>query len=369
MNKFLSFIVFFICWGCGETSLNEEAKIKVDLDERSSVSIDDLFSKIEIIPLETKTISLIKEVSKVVYYGGKFFVLDYLLSQLLIFDEKGKFINKISNKGSGPNEYANISDFTIDKAIGEIILLSPVDNSLYFYSLNAEFKRRKRLVESAGGAYKSMYLMNKDTLVLWSLDFEHRLKYYSFSKDSVIYQTFPEEKKDIFCPYEFQMEGYLCRSLSNKVYRLSSFPIEVYYEWDFGEYNNNLSLVKYPGPGSLSGVRKYAQDVYSSEIVNYVLILHGHNSLYKYCQVVRKNKHLNVFYNNVKGESVIFEKTKEGVSFYPVYWTEDWMIGTNQILKLEDLFPPAFEDASLSRQLNSIREEDNPVLIKYAFKK
>ncbi|MEA4918102.1 MAG: 6-bladed beta-propeller [Proteiniphilum sp.] len=52
----------------------EKGGIKVGLDDKQKVSLFDIFSKIEIIPLETNDLSLIKTISKIIISNDTLYI-------------------------------------------------------------------------------------------------------------------------------------------------------------------------------------------------------------------------------------------------------------------------------------------------------
>ncbi|HEX3009947.1 MAG TPA: 6-bladed beta-propeller, partial [Bacteroidales bacterium] len=74
-----------------------------------------MFSKIEMIPLETSPNCLIKSIDKKVFFRGRYYLMDRYELSVLVFDEKGKFCFKIKNVGEGPGEYTMLHDFGINR--------------------------------------------------------------------------------------------------------------------------------------------------------------------------------------------------------------------------------------------------------------
>ncbi|MPM77335.1 hypothetical protein SDC9_124338 [bioreactor metagenome] len=115
----------------------------------------------------------------------------------------------------------------------------------------------------------------------------------------------------------------------------------------------------------------FSKKVFSSEVVNYIFVLHGGNLLYNYTQIYRKNKPVNIFYNKISKTTMVFEKTTEGVIIFPIYWTDEYAAGL--IPESENSLNSALPDAILDEQNKTIKQHinefDNPILIKYYFKK
>ena len=78
----------------------------VNIDKNNVVSIYDIFSKMEIIPLEmTEESALGYPLRKILVNDGNYYVLDYTQNTIFKFDSCGKYLDKINKLGSAPEEY------------------------------------------------------------------------------------------------------------------------------------------------------------------------------------------------------------------------------------------------------------------------
>lgn len=342
--------------------------ITANLERRDNVSTKELFSDIQVIPLETTPESLIRDITQIKFFEGRYYIHDYRRSQIFVFDREGRFQFALNEKGDGPGQYLNLSDFAIDTARRNLVVLCAVSNALFFYDLGGKFIEKKRLPDIAG-AYSSLQFQNKDTIAFFTYDYDNRLKFYSLSKDKIIDEYFHEEKKDIFCKDVFPFPHSLCRSLTNTIYSLSKTTLTELYHWDFGNLNNDIEKLEFPSGWNQQEKIQYAKDAYSSKSVNYVIEFHGQNSRYRYAMVVRRNKYIQLFYDGKKQSLLQFERTKEGLQLYPIYFGEDFILCTPEGgLPLDDIFPEKLRNEEQRRIIQSHSEEENPILIKYVFK-
>ena len=90
--------------------------ITVNLDERDEISTKDLFSEIQLIPLETTPESLIRNITQIKFFEDRYYIHDYSRSQIFVFDREGHFQFALNEKGNGPGEYLNLTDFAIRPA-------------------------------------------------------------------------------------------------------------------------------------------------------------------------------------------------------------------------------------------------------------
>ena len=103
---------------------------------------------------------------------------------------------------------------------------------------------------------------------------------------------------------------------------------------------------------------QYVKDAYSSKSVNYVIDSQGQNSRYRYAMVVRKNKYIHLFYNREKHDLLQFERTKEGLQLYPIYFGEDFILCTPEGgLPLNDLFPEKLRKMKSNQNTSSFHPQ------------
>src|SRR5574344_1311786 len=97
---------------------------------------DYIIDNIHAIPLETNSEFLIGEISSVLFTDTTIFIRDKKTDYLTCFNRKGKALFKISNKGSGPNEYRSITDVYIDDWTKTINIYDNIGGKIVSYSLS-----------------------------------------------------------------------------------------------------------------------------------------------------------------------------------------------------------------------------------------
>lgn len=350
---------------------NEDNIFSVDLNKITEVPFINIFSNIEIIPLETNENSLIMDVSKVIYFNNKYFVLDRKNWTIFIFDNIGNFCSKISNKGSGPNQYINIDDFEIYKKNNSIVLLSAFNKTLYEYDLDGNFITKNEL-PNLSRSYKSFNFINNDTLVFFTFDQKNRIKFISKTENSIIRETFPEKDNMLnnFSRYEFPFENYFIRSADNTVYIITQdCQLIESHTWDFGKLNNSSIQITAMEKVSLNDSQMYGSKIWNSEVINYIFATQSKTPNFFYTQIWRKNKLVNIFYNPTTKKEYVFEKTAEGARFFPLFWRENYVIGIHieELGSLDETIPNTILDEKNIKIKEQLDEYDNPVLIKYYF--
>ena len=212
--------------------------LKVEL-KPNTPSVHDLFSRIEVVPLEDHNDScLVMRLSKVLPYKDNIYVLDRKIPACYEFDRNGNFIRPIGRTGNGPGEYIYADDCLIDEARQEIVLMECF-GFLYVYDMTGKFLRKVRMQDLM--ACHSFALTSDGKYALWNgastkdqsaiglFDFDgnlvkgcwHQPKQFNWMLMSVF--------------YNHAGNAYFSTGYSPVVYEVSADTLQAVYQWDFGE--------------------------------------------------------------------------------------------------------------------------------------
>lgn len=161
---------------------------------------------------------------------------------------------------------------------------------------------------------------------------------------------------------------YYHESMTNKVYHIVSDGYQTAYEWDLGvEIVNPKRLVASSKKSINEDLMALGEDFREGRIPfcfdrQFQTDKYYYTSL-RFGLAVRKS----LFYNKLTGESLLFEKTKEGVKVKVdlLFVTNEYAIGTllyEQKDALRNIVSP--EDAEL---LDRMKDDDNVWLVKFVF--
>ncbi len=104
-----------ILYACSNDSNNDKNVLIPEFDFNYEM-VDDVESLFQSKPkytyLETDSVALVGRIGKIIKRNGYFFILSGM-TEILQFDEKGRFISKLSRLGQGPEEYSMITDIDI----------------------------------------------------------------------------------------------------------------------------------------------------------------------------------------------------------------------------------------------------------------
>ena len=373
-------IIIVIIWGmllmtsCNQQIINRDSTVcKIDLKKTISPSFYDYFSRVEIIPLETSENSLIKYVGERIYHDSKYYILDTPQKKILVFDENGNFLYDINKHGNGPGEYTELYSFYFNPFTGDLDLLSPMGGILRYDSLGQNFKEKIPHPLTVPAVHQFIAL-DKDTYLLFSDSREgNKMVVYNIVQRKIISELYDLPKFLLFNTFYHHTYSpfYVCEG---KVHFVQSYNGDVFtfennslipkYHWDFGEQNFEISDLK---DEPMEYYFKYARTV-GAKYAN-IFVSYGENSRYYITDFAYDNKYWTLIYDKQSKEPVVFNAFKEGHECIPSFVDESgvYLIGADpnyglNIQNAEDL------DADTRKVFDSIKDDDNPVVIKYVFK-
>jgi len=367
MLRYLLFSISLIVCSCGTKNLDKEARnIEVNLENLTPFKSSQLFSSVEITPLETTKESLLTRIDKLIPYKELYYLLDQDQGQITIFNKAGKYVKKIAREGQGPGEYGKLSDMVLDQMTEQLELLSP-DGKVNVYSLDGEWIEDYTIPD-----LRSVHLMeiiNQDLRTVYSKDsrLEHNLAYYSKSKNELVFKThtntsiFEENAITLSrSPFKKADNSILfCTPFTNEIYILAPEGMKLLSTWNFGKYNPNFK--------QLNGIDEPAHEVFIEKFLEEI-----GSSFVSFSNYV-ENKDLIFFQLPFKKGPGTFVIAKEKMNIIPLqlFPYEAVHLLDNEILAVSD---PDFlrlylrDDPFISAQIGSIayiNKDDNPVILRF----
>jgi hypothetical protein len=117
---------------------NEHCHI-IDIDQidyEKSLALSSLFNGVKTVILESTDKSIVGRINSLQTHKDMIIILDKVVSKaVFVFDKSGNFMHRIGNRGRGPGEYAEVSDFTIDSKNEIIYVLDNRSQSINVYNL------------------------------------------------------------------------------------------------------------------------------------------------------------------------------------------------------------------------------------------
>lgn len=145
-NSLFVFALLALFCSCRQSPIERDCLFDMTKAADHAVFLSEITTGVQIIPLETNSQSLIKNIQKIVKKKGKYYIND-ANARLMIFDKDGKYIRSISGIGGGPGEYISIQDFDVDPS-RNIIVLADL-GKIHIYTLDGAYQYTFRIDHGA----------------------------------------------------------------------------------------------------------------------------------------------------------------------------------------------------------------------------
>ena len=380
---YLLLLTWILAACSSQTKETGDNVLKATLKE-TEVSLKDLFSRIEVIPLETNDTALMDHVHRIRKVNNKYYILNedypgFTYINILVYDAEGNFLHTIGKKGQGPEEYPwLIYDMDIDAEKDLVYMMSP-SGMLYLYRTDGSFVRKMNMPE--GLIYHGMQFLNSNQILSWAggTDIDNDAMCVLDADSAKLIKGLWRDHNDpnwdiIEFTYAYQDKIYFTPSIDRQVYEVTSDSLRIAYEWDFGEDNYDASSVR----SRLEGLTIAEKDEKWNEMrktggVPYTLLKQGQTNKYYFTNVLgilgeRDDKgyaknYFSLFYEKATGRSFYFKKTTEGLAIRPNMITEEALY---QLIPTEDLelLLPVLDETEKAKVMKRV-EDDNPCLVKF----
>ena len=380
LSRFLLLMgLFFFVISCDnskQSSKNRGEIFKVDLRKKVN-PFEEIFSKAEIIPLETTDNSLVVYIGKIYSWKDKFFVYDYMAQKLLVFAQDGRFQYRIGKHGQGAGEYLSMYDCFVDTIKNEALFMS-VYGHINVYDLEGNFK--EKLVLPGRPNYYSVIPLTDGVIATWShmrlREGDGILVYDRNSGDTINSYWSDNPDFDAICGepfYRYDNKSYFSVSLRQQVYEIRADGMYPVYYWDFGKDNIRDSRLDYYSEIEAENGKNriILYDIGSNELP-YIMMNQSQNKDYCYVPLRRKigtrPPITHVFYNKKEEKGYVFDFLTEGYSMHhPLYFGDEYLI-TDIVYEDREKFKSILTEEEY-RKLENMLEDDNPCLLKLYFKK
>ena len=380
---YLLLLTWILAACSSQTKETKNNVLKASLKE-TEVSLKDLFSRIEVIPLETNDTALMDHVHRIRKVNNKYYILNedypgFTYINILVYDAEGNFLHTIGKKGQGPEEYPwLIYDMDIDAEKDLVYMMSP-SGMLYLFRTDGSFVRKMNMPE--GLIYHGLQFLNSNQLLSWAggTDIDNDAMCVLDADSAKLIKGLWRDHNDpnwdiIEFTYAYQDKIYFTPSIDRQVYEVTSDSLRIAYEWDFGEDNYDASSVR----SRLEGLTIVEKDEKWNEMrktggVPYTLLKQGQTNKYYFTNVLgilgeRDDKgyaknYFSLFYEKATGRSFYFKKTTEGLAIRPDMTTEEALY---QLIPTEDLelLLPVLDETEKAKVMKRV-EDDNPCLVKF----
>ncbi|MDR2424199.1 MAG: 6-bladed beta-propeller [Prevotellaceae bacterium] len=238
MKKIINFILI-ICFAvsCQTKEQKSDNGEIIDAKQTGSEkhSIANIVDSYYIIALETNKQCLIKNIDKICFDKDRIFVMDRGgNNKILIFNKTGEFIGTAGGVGYGPGEYAELSDFCIDRKSREIFLLCQ-RNKIMRYDYTGQFLESYSLdffADKMEYSNQHFYFTGyqPDFFNLIVTDNHFKIKHKDFPN-----ADFGKNHRILVHPLNVaDSKIQYMRFMDNKIYSVSENKVNCEYAFDFG---------------------------------------------------------------------------------------------------------------------------------------
>ena len=381
MNHTFSFLcILLILFGCKGNKYQLEEGIPtfpVHIEERQNVSVSDLFSDIEVIPLESRKESLIAWGIPQIY-KNQIYVLEERQNMVLCFDQQGKWLFNIHNRGRAYNEYQNLQSIAFDP-FNNCLLLHEFWGPIHQYDLQGQFLNKfhcKDLVST-----HKINAINRDTLVLYDLHHSPKLHFYSRKNNKILKSLWDEHTLLASSPNFYFYHDTLCFFSScygNTTYHLNDTRLTPAYQWDFGKYNYNASFLT-PPDISEKEWQGQAEIKWRQQNCPYNFVDGHENDRFIY-RLLSLNyeanfnqnipaKQMHLFYNKQDHTYFLFNDFTEHICFGNVItMDEEYLYVQMNRYTQEAILESRILSQSEQQKLSNLKSDDNYAILKFKFK-
>ena len=113
--------------------------ITIDLEHAEELAYRELIDSIRYISLGDEC-GVMGNIANIITYKGRFYIQEEQFDRVFIYDDTGRCLKKIDNKGRGPGEYLRIESIDINTEKEELMLVDGMSDKLFFYDLGGNFK-------------------------------------------------------------------------------------------------------------------------------------------------------------------------------------------------------------------------------------
>jgi len=113
-----------------------EAQYLIEINNPANIVLEDFIVDVDTIRLELSDASVMHEIKNIHIMGDRYYISTWDHATVYIFDSRGKYINKIMDKGNGPTEYISITSFEVDRVNTRVVLADNFSRRIFVYDEN-----------------------------------------------------------------------------------------------------------------------------------------------------------------------------------------------------------------------------------------
>ncbi len=341
-----------------------------------NAKLSDLVESVRLIPLETSSDCIIGSTEKI-FVGKNSIIVSVAagnISELIHFSPDGSFLNKIGQQGKGPGEFTAVSDYTVFEDSSMVFIGMQRANKILAYSIDGSLDREMKFDKVLTNAK----VLGTDNMAYRDWDFEVKIV-NNRSQDTLKYikTSIQTGSRAPFLSGQ-PHTGYFYSALGrDTIWRIESDSMRPKIVCDFGSgHYTSQEYIDWIVSGAGIPTGKLAivgPSFYGSGYYYFPLNRENEEKVYQHYNIVvneitQESWHL---VNGKASDDVLFCTSTD---FRTVAHTGEWVsvVGAYELI---DAFPqirdnPDFNySPDIIKQIQKMKEDDNPVLVLYEFKK
>jgi hypothetical protein len=377
---FLTLLGLVIFFSCSKKSKQDGSLIlEINPQDSKNLELNAFCSSIELIPLQTNKQSILGNCHKVEIYKDRFYIHDRINHAIFVFDKEGEFLfNTLNQKGRGPGQYSNLMDFNINPYTENLEILDAPSRKIKLYDIDGNYKNFIPLAPEISPFLVNFKALSEDVYLFYSQFSQNRkgsLIFYSLTSGKILNKAAPLPKKiknlssTISNPFNFFNDQlyFFHKFPSNIVYLVDPLKLDIKkdIELNFGDHNFTLDLLP----------NKRQKEFYRSFILNndnkyaFVTDIKENNEFLLVFYLFEKKIHV-VKYNKTTKELQLGHNLTHSIGQLPVpnLLDNNYLYFFSEPSYVKYVISTDLLDNNSNDRLKRIKEDDNPIIVKYKLK-
>lgn len=348
------------------------------------IKASELIDDYKYIPLETRNESLIGYIRKVWFYNDRIYVRDVETNMIYIFNQSGKYLNKIGQRGNGPGEFSDLLfGMTIDPFANRLLVYDQGKRKMNYFTLdggylfdrdvpmildsNFSVMSPNRILVSNHKNMGNDHLGKWDSYRIIQLDSLLQIAGGGYEYDDNVHARY---LSPVFPP---SGESILYNPMfSNDFYSVSSAGLNLKYSLDYSHFENVIDT------GYVNKLNN-AGDIFDyMESTTYVLPECIETSSFFWFKTHSQNNsnEFYTYYDKSSKLNVSFRRIIQDIDFiydYTKAYCDDYIVGIVDVPTLRALYEACKQNLVEGKKENlemieKLNDDDNSVLVLFKLK-
>jgi len=373
MKRIVVFVLFLVFYSCSADKKEEKIKEKIKIEksfENNVMNFDKYFDSFEKIQIKNEVLG---KIWRILVKDEKIFILTKSgKNRVYIYDRNKDTLIKIGKLGKGPNEFVSIRDFYIFN--NKINVLDFSKKRILKFDFNGKFVN---LIEFPIYCDRVLQLDNNNYVLFKKVKYknssEYKVNLYSEEKNKIVNEYLDLENIDEMRDFTQNTTLYyyndtirLFQTFSDKIFDIFKDKIKVKYLFDFGKYSlpneiyndSKLDLFKFVSKCRASSFVWAKNTFFENERYSEFLFKYNNNNyLNLYDKYKDKSSSYQYFSDNLFSN---IQKGSFSLGFRPVFMNNN---------SFYFIIEPYYLIKQTSKHVKNVSINDNPIIVKYNFKK